>query len=96
MSSTPTAAILHPSASSTDLLRLNEVGHLAVVVGAAHVEAGAGTLRAEAGDDAGLGLFVAGVDGPDLHAAAHQPQQPVLAVDAVVLQVQVKRLVPIG
>lgn len=80
----------------THLLSLHKVGHLPVVVGSPDVEARAGALGAEAGEDAGLGLFVARVDGPDLHAAAHQPQQPVVTVHSVVLQVQVQRLVPDG
>ena len=67
---------------------------MAVVVGAAYVEARAGALAAEAGDEARLGLLVAGVDGAYLHAAAHDLQQPLTRVHVIPLQVKVKRAVP--
>lgn len=79
----------------THLLSLHKVGHLPVVVCSSDIEPRAGSLRAEAREDAGLGLFVAGVDGPDLHAATHQPQQPVVAVHAIMFKVQVQGLVPV-
>lgn len=77
------------------LFCLHKVGHLSVVICSSDVESRAGSLWAEAGEDAGLGLFVSCIDGPDLHTTAHQPQQPVITVHSVVLQVQVQRLVPI-
>lgn len=77
------------------LFSLHKVGHLSVVICSSDIESRAGSLGAEAGEDAGLGLFVPCVDGPDLHTTTHQPQQPVITVDSVVFQVQVQRLVPI-
>lgn len=70
------------------LLSLDEVGHLAVIIGPADVEACASPLGAQPGDDAGLGLLVPRVDGADLHAAAHQAQQPVVTVHPIVFQVE--------
>ena len=58
----------------TDLLRLHEVGHVAVVVHAAGVEASAGALAADAGDEAGLGLLVRGVHRADGHLPADDLQ----------------------
>lgn len=78
----------------TDLLRLHEVGHVAVVVHAAGVEASAGALAADAGDEAGLGLLVGGVHGADGHHAADDLQQPVAAAHLVLPQGHVQQLVP--
>ena len=78
----------------TDLLRLHEVGHVAVVVHAAGVEAGAGTLAADAGDEAGLGLLVRGIHRADGHHPADDLQQPVTAVHLVLPQGHVQQLVP--
>lgn len=77
------------------LFSLNKVGHLSIIISSPNIEACASSLWAEAGEDAGLGLFVSCIYGADLHATTHQPQQPVVAVHAVVFQVQVQRLVPI-
>lgn len=77
------------------LFSLNKVGHLSIIVCSSDVETCTGSLWAEAGEDAGLGLFVSCIDGPDLHATTHQPQQPVVTVHSIVFQVQVQRLVPI-
>ena len=78
----------------TDLLRLHEVGHVAVVVHAAGVEASAGTLAADAGDEAGLGLLVRGIHRADGHHPADDLQQPVTAVHLVLPQGHVQQLVP--
>lgn len=77
------------------LFSLHKVGHLSIIICSSHIESSAGSLRAEAGEDAGLGLFVTRIDGPDLHTATHQPQQPVITVYAIMFQMQVQRLVPI-
>lgn len=78
----------------TDLLCLHEVGHVAVVVHAAGVEASAGTLAADAGDEAGLGLLVRGVHRADGHHPADDLQQPVTAVHLVLPQRHMQQLVP--
>lgn len=78
------------------LLGFDKVGHLAVVVGPADVETRAGSLRAQPGDDAGLGLLVACINGAYLHAATHEAQQPVVTVHPVVFQVEVEGLVPVS
>ena len=71
------------------LLRLDEVGHVAIVVDAARVEARASPLRAEAGDEAGLALVLRCIDGADLHPTTHHLQQPVSSGDVEALQMQV-------
>ena len=78
----------------TDLLRLHEVGHMAVVVHASGVEASAGALAADAGDEAGLGLLVRGVHRADGHHPADDLQQPVTAAYLVLPQGHVQQLVP--
>ncbi len=77
------------------LFCLDKIGHLSIIVCSTDVESRASSLWAEAGEDAGLGLFVPCIDGPDLHSTTHQPQQPVITVYSVVFQVQVQRLVPV-
>ena len=59
-----------------ELLRLHEVGDVAVVVHPPHTEPRAGPLAAQPGDDDGPGLPAAHVHGADLHTAHHDPQQP--------------------
>lgn len=76
------------------LLRFYKIGDVAIVVGAPDIEPGPGALAAQPGDEAGLGLLVSRVDGPDLDAPTHEAQQPVGTAHAVVLEVQVQRLVP--
>lgn len=68
------------------LFSLHKVGHLSIIVCSSDIESSAGSLRAEAGEDAGLGLFVTCVDGPDLHTTTHQPQQPVVTVYTIMFQ----------
>lgn len=58
----------------TDLLCLHEVGHVAIVVHTAGVEASASALAADAGDEAGLGLLVRGVHRADGHHPADDLQ----------------------
>lgn len=77
------------------LFGLHKVGHLSIIICSSDVESCAGSLWAEAGEDAGLGLSVPCIDGPYLHTPTHQPQQPVITVYSIVFQVQVQRLVPI-
>lgn len=78
----------------TDLLRLHEVRHVAVVVHASGVEASTGTLAADTGDEAGLGLLVRGVHRADGHHPADDLQQPVTAAHLVLPQGHVQLLVP--
>lgn len=78
----------------TDLLRLHEVGHVAIVVDTAGVEASAGACAADARDEAGLGLLVRGVDRADGHHPADDLQQPVAAAHLVLPQGHVQQLVP--
>ena len=67
---------------------------MTIIVRPADIEPGPGPLTAQPGDEAGLGLLVGSVDGPDLHSPAHETQQPVLTAHTVVLEVQVQRLIP--
>lgn len=65
------------------LFSLHKVGHLSVIICSSDIKSCASSLRAEAGEDAGLGLFMPCIDGPDFHTAAHQPQQPVITVYSI-------------
>lgn len=76
------------------LLGLHKVGHLAIIIGAAHIEACTCPLRAEARDNTGFGLLMTSVDGADLHSTTHQPQQPVITVHTIMLQMQMQGLIP--
>ena len=77
--------------SVDQLLRFDKVGHMSVVVGAADVEARAGTFAAEPGEDAGLELAMPGVNGAYLYAAAGDSQEPLRTVDPVVLERQIQK-----
>lgn len=55
------------------LFSLHKVGHLSIVICSSDIESRSGSLWAETGKDAGLGLFVPCIDGPDLHSTTHQP-----------------------
>lgn len=83
-----------PTGRGTDLLSLHEVGHVAIVVHTAGVEASAGALAADAGHEADLGLLVRGVHRADGHHAADDLQQPVAAAHLVLPQGHVQQLVP--
>lgn len=80
---------------SRHLFRFHKIRHLAVVISSTDIESCAGSLRAEAGEDAGFGLFVSCINGADLYTSAHQPQQPVVTVNSIVFEVQMQRLVPV-
>lgn len=67
---------------------------MAIVVDAAGVEASAGTLAADARDEAGLGLLVRGVHRADGHHPTDDLQQPVTAAHLVLPQWHVQQLVP--
>lgn len=77
------------------LFSLHKVGHLSIIICSPDVESCASSLWAESGEDAGFGLFVSCINGPDLYTSTHQPKQPVITVHPIVFQVQVKRLVPV-
>lgn len=86
---------LQKTVDLSHLFSLDEVGHLSIIVCSSDIESCAGSLRAETGEDAGLGLFMPRVDGPDLHTTTHQSQKPIVTVHSIVFQVQVQRLVPV-
>lgn len=67
---------------------------MAIIIGAAHIKPGPGSLTAEAGNDASLGLLVSGINSPNLDPPTHQAQEPVVTVHPIVLQVQMQRLIP--
>lgn len=67
---------------------------MTIIVRSPDVKPGARSLAAQPGDEASLGLFVSGVNCPDLHSPTHEAQQPVITAHTVVLEMQVQRLVP--
>ena len=58
---------------------------MAVIIDAPNIEACASPLTTEAGDEAGLALTLRCIDGAYLYAAAHDPQQPIRAINIVSL-----------
>ena len=70
-------------AHENDLFAFDEVGDVTGVVDPAHLEARAGALGAEAGDDSGFSLARSDVDCANFDAAAHGFEEPVVSVDVV-------------
>ena len=76
------------------LFRFHEIGHISVVVRAAHLESRPGTVAVEARNDARSRLVLRHVQRLDLHTAADDFNQPFVAGNAETLQIKMQSAIP--